>query len=191
MSNPNNPYEILGVTQDASDDEVRQAYKNMLAQYDPQTYEDNPLSHLAEEKREEVKNAYRSIMREREGTHKTGSTFIDIRRMINDNRIYEADELLEGVPFNKRDAEWYFLKGSVQHSRGWLEEAFENFTRAAQMNPQNNEYRAALSQLQWQRQTGNAQNSQNMPTGGQVVQCGACDLCATMCCANMCCNCMR
>ena len=45
-----------------------------------------------------------------------------------------------------RDAEWYFLKGSVLYRRGWLEEAKEHFFRATQMDPENMEYRNAYNQ---------------------------------------------
>ena len=34
-----------------------------------------------------------------------------------------------------RNAEWFFLKGTVLYKRGWLEEAYNHFSRAVQMDP--------------------------------------------------------
>lgn len=184
------PYEILGIGENATEQEVQAAYQRIVNQYSPENHPDNPLAHLAQEKINEAESAYRQIIDERNRPKQDPSAFLDIRRLINNNRISEAEELLEGVPFERRDAEWYFLKGSVQYSRGWLEDAYENFTRASQMNPQNAEYRAALNQLQWQRQTGGATPGQPIGTGGTMVRCGVCDICASMMCANICCNCM-
>ena len=48
------------------------------------------------------------------------SQFSDVRRLIQQNRIAEAEEILDGVPDYNRNAEWYFLKGSVYYRRGWL-----------------------------------------------------------------------
>ena len=40
-----------------------------------------------------------------------------------------------------RDAEWYFLSGSVAYRKGWMDEARRNFELACQMAPANLEYR--------------------------------------------------
>ena len=45
-----NPYEVLGVSPSASNDEVKRAYREMSRKYHPDSYVDNPLSGLAEEK---------------------------------------------------------------------------------------------------------------------------------------------
>ena len=62
-----NPYEVLGVSPSASNDEVKRAYREMSRKYHPDSYVDNPLSGLAEEKFKEIQEAYDQIMKEREG----------------------------------------------------------------------------------------------------------------------------
>lgn len=74
--------------------------------------------------------------------------------MVNTNRIVDAETLLDGVPSPSRDAEWFFLKGSVLYKKGWLEEAYSHFATACRMDPSNMEYRSALNQMNMQRQTG-------------------------------------
>ena len=60
-----NPYEVLGVSPSASNDEVKRAYREMSRKYHPDSYVDNPLSGLAEEKFKEIQEAYDQIMKER------------------------------------------------------------------------------------------------------------------------------
>lgn len=188
------PYKVLGVSPNASDDQIREAYRALARKYHPDNFVDNPLSDLAGEKMQEINDAYDEIMRQRRaaqsGSQAGGqsyggsrsSQFSDIRRLINSGRIAEADELIDGIPAAQRGAEWHFLKGSVCYTRGWLDQAVSYFTRAAELDPANAEYKAALNQLLWQRQTGFAPNSAGSP---QSVMCGSCcDICTAFYCAN-------
>ena len=61
------PYLVLGIKPSASDEEVKQAYREMVKKYHPDSYQDNPLSDLAEEKMKEVNEAYDAIVRMRSG----------------------------------------------------------------------------------------------------------------------------
>ena len=60
-----NPYDVLGVPQSASDDEVKKAYRELSRKYHPDANVDNPLADLAEEKFKEIQEAYDEIMRQR------------------------------------------------------------------------------------------------------------------------------
>ncbi len=190
------PYRVLGVTADASDDQIKTAYRELARKYHPDNYVNNPLGDLAQEKMKEINDAYDTIQRTRQGGPQNGqgyyqqpSSFADVRRLINAGRVAQAEELLDGVPQSRRDGEWHFLKGSICYNRGWLEQALEHFSRACELNPQNPEYRAALNQLLWQRQNGYVRGGgyqQHM--GGN--HCDCCDLCAALYCFNCCCNCL-
>lgn len=61
------PYEVLGVPSNASDDEVKRAYRELSRKYHPDGYVDNPLAGLAEEKFKEVQEAYQQIVNQRTG----------------------------------------------------------------------------------------------------------------------------
>lgn len=63
------PYEVLGVKQTATLEEVKKAYRVMVKKYHPDNYKDNPLEDLAKEKMQEINEAYDSIQ-----SGKTGGT---------------------------------------------------------------------------------------------------------------------
>ena len=200
------PYKVLGISPEATDEQVKAAYRELAKKYHPDNYADNPLSDLAQEKMKAINEAYDTIMNQRAtgrgtasaasgaggyraGTAAGSGQFADIRRLIRANRVEEAEELLNGVPQQSRDAEWNFLKGSVFYSRGWLDEAAEYFTKASNMDPSNQEYKAAINQLMWQRNGGaryNPYGSTTQQSGGPG--CSVCDICGGLMCMDCLCG---
>ncbi len=184
------PYAVLGISPQATDDEVKAAYRELARKYHPDKYNDNPLSDLAQEKMQEINEAYDTIVRMRQnggGQYNGGnanSRYTDIRNMIRANRVLDAEMLLDGVPSASRDAEWHFLKGSVLYKKGWLEDATNHYATACRMDPTNAEYRAAFHQMQMNRQTGGYRTANT--AGG----CSGCDVCSSLLCADCCCECM-
>lgn len=192
----NDPYKVLGIQPDATDDEVKAAYREQARKYHPDNYANNPLSDLAQQKMQEINEAYDTIirMRRQSGRSSAGATgrgtgasrYVDVRNMVNGGRILDAEVLLDGVPTGTRDAEWYFLKGSVLYRKGWLEAAYSHFNTACQMDPGNPEYREALNQMNAQRQTGGYRTTARSTQRG----CTGCDMCSGLICADCCCECM-
>ena len=189
------PYEVLGIKRNASDEEIKNAYRELARKYHPDNYADNPLSDLADEKMKEINDAYDEIMNSRKGKNKKGnsgyynpnSSFSDVRSLIGQGRYEQAQELLDGVPIERRNAEWYFLNGTVLQARGWFDQAYTSFATACRMDPANPEFRTALSRAQNQssRVYNNPYRSYGR-TGGM----DACDCCQSLICADCCCECM-
>ena len=190
------PYEILGVSRNASDDEIKNAYRALARKYHPDSYQDNPLADLAGEKMKEINEAYDAIMNSRKSGSKSGGTdysnpnskFNDVRELIMKNRLDDAQVLLDGVPFDRRDAEWYFLNGSVLYKRGWFNDAYSSFSTAVRMDPNNPEYRQALGNMQ--RQGAGGFNSPYRTGSNMGGFCSTCDICQGLICADCCCECM-
>ena len=196
----NDPYKVLGVPSSATDDEVKQAYRNLARKYHPDNYINNPLADLATEKMKEINEAYDTIQHMRKsGSNNygsgynnyggyngsaTSSQFSDIRRLIASGRTSEAEELLDGTPSGQRDAEWFYLKGVIAYNRGWTDSAYQYFATACNKNPTNQEYRAAFDRLNYQRQ-----NMQGFGRPNAFGGMSCCDMCATIYCANCCCDC--
>ena len=61
-----NPYEVLGVPQNASDEEIKKAYRKLSRKYHPDANINNPNKAQAEEKFKEIQQAYQQIMKEKE-----------------------------------------------------------------------------------------------------------------------------
>lgn len=193
----NDPYSVLGISKNATDEQVKAAYREMARKYHPDNYADNPLSDLASEKMKEINDAYDAIMNERRGGNAggsgsyssagSGSGFPEVRSLINQGRLEQAQEVLDGVPPYSRNAEWYFLNGTVLYRRGWFDQAYTSFATASRMEPQNEEYRHAVNNAQHQ-----SRRQYNNPyrTAGTTGGCSGCDICSSLLCADCCCECM-
>ena len=193
------PYSVLGVSQNASDDEVKKAYRELARKYHPDNYQNNPLADLAEEKMKEINEAYDTITKQRSGGYSGGSdrsyggsyggyqqsyasanpAYARVRNLINAGDLNQAEQVLYEV--GQKDGEWYFLSGSIAYRKGWMDEAMQNYVRAVQMEPNNMEYRQALSVMQ--RGTMGGYRPAGYATGMDAMDC-----CTTMMCLNCLCG---
>jgi molecular chaperone DnaJ len=60
------PYQVLGVSRSASDEDIKKAYRSLSRKYHPDANVNNPNKDLAEEKFKQVQQAYDQIMKERQ-----------------------------------------------------------------------------------------------------------------------------
>ena len=60
-----NPYKVLGVSETATDEEIKKAYRELVKKYHPDKYADNPLADVAAEKMKEINAAYEQITKDR------------------------------------------------------------------------------------------------------------------------------
>ena len=193
------PYEVLGVSRDASDSDIKRAYRELAKKYHPDNYNDSPLADLAEEKMKEVNEAYDYIMNSRKSGAgaggsgytsynsyaNTSSHYANVRVMIQQNRLEEAERILDSET-GEHGAEWYFLRGMCYFRRGWAQQAMQYFQRACQMEPNNMEYRQALENMTRQQGFGyGGYNTGGMNSGSD---CSVCDICAGVMCMDCLCR---
>lgn len=203
------PYRVLGVSPDATDEQVKAAYHELAKKYHPDNYANNPLADLAAEKMKEINEAYDEITKQRErggagssnaggwqpgsgyggayGSSQSGR-FSEARSMVNSGDLRGAQRVLDAVPQNERDAEWFFLRGSVYYKNGWTNEALSHFRQAVQMEPGNPEYREALQRMSWQMNNGAFSGGYGGYNAGPNGGCNGCDLCTGLMCADCLCN---
>ena len=188
----NDPFAVLGVSQNATDEQIREAYR-LQARRLQQQIDSGDNAGFAAQQMQALDAAYDAIILSRSSgsggysaawSSAAQSDYSDIRRTIRAGRLDDAQTILDGIPEGRRNAEWYFLKGSVQQRKGWLEEASGNFAAACRLDPANAEYRAAYDDMQNSR-TGGYRTRRS--DSGRV---SPCDVCTGLLCADCCCECM-
>ena len=192
----NNPYEVLGVPRNASNDEIKKAYRQLCKKYHPDSYVDNPLADLAEEKFKEVQAAYDQIMKEREGggysysatgqTQSSSQETVELqaaRNYINNRRFHEALNVLSNI--GNRTAMWYYYSAIANMGIGNNLVAVDHAKQAAAMEPNNMEYVNFANQMQFR-----GQQYQNMGYGYGRQSYGTGNLCCDLWCLDTMCECM-
>ena len=195
-----NPYEILGVSENATDEQIKEAYKELVKKYHPDKYQNNPLADLAEAKMQEINEAYDTIVKQRGsangssgyggsygsqdyGYSSSGTAdFSQVRRNIDAGNLAAAETILNNT--QDRSAEWYFLSGVVALRKGWYDEAGAKLQTACNMEPSNMEYRRHLASLR--SRPGQYQNTATgkgyMSNEDMCCKALQCYLCADCCC---------
>lgn len=189
----NDPYKVLGVSPDASDDEVKKAYRELARKYHPDNYNGSDLADLAEEKMKEVNEAYEQIKKMRSlgtsgqstsssGGYSYGGGLYEARRLISVGSYADAELILDAVSQSERNAEWYYLKGCILMRRGAYFDAQRHIDTACEMAPDNAEYRQAQASM---RGYSTSFGGGRMRTDST----GTCDICSTLICADCLCEC--
>jgi curved DNA-binding protein CbpA len=206
------PYEVLGVSRNASDSEIKKAYHELVKKYHPDNFADNPLADLASEKMKEVNEAYDTITKNRAGGGRTGSTGTgygashssygtqnygsgygsyagsgtDYSRYAQVRSYIHSGQVdaAESLlnAMTDRDGEWYYLRGEISYRRGWLDEARQYYQTACSMTPGNVEYQRALQTVQGSYTPYRQSSYQRSDLDT------ACDICNTLLCLNCLCG---
>ena len=204
------PYSILGVSPGASDEEVKNAYRNLARRYHPDNYDDNnPLKDLAKDKMQEINAAYDEIQRDRTPSTSSSSSYSNnsynygytqgnsssgiyttIRQKINERKYREAEELLSSVGEFDRTADWHFLNSVCLMQRGKTADAMRELELACTMDPSNLEYQKAKEMF---NTAGSRYGSTYYGEGGRRYRSSsddACDCCLNLMCLDCLCECM-
>ena len=195
------PYSVLGVSRDASDDEIKKAYRKLSRKYHPDANINNPNKAQAEEKFKEVQQAYEQIMKEREygssGNYNSyggfggfgtqgQNTYQDeeaVRRQaaanyINSRHYKEAMNVLSSL--QQRNGQWYYLSAMANMGLGNNVNALNDARSAVNMEPDNMQYRMLLQRLEG---GGTWYQEQQNPFGGMPSD--GSDYCMKLCLANL------
>ena len=158
------PFQILGVSPQASEDEIKAAYRKLAKKYHPDLH---PDSVTAEAKMKEINEAYTEALRIKKGggawyqgggygtqgysgSAYQGRPYADPNmQAVNDYimtaRYSEALALLNSI--YEQNAEWHYLYAIAENGLGNLISAIRHAQLACQMEPGNPQFRQLLEQL--------------------------------------------
>ena len=202
------PYKVLGVSPDASDEEIKRAYRRLAKKYHPDI---NPGDEEAARQMQRVNAAYEQIKNPEKARPQSGGyggyssydPFGGYRQQsygssgdryqqsamqyIRFGRYQEALNTLNST--TDRDARWYYLSALANDGLGNQVTALEHIRRALSMEPDNLEY---LRTLQAIENGGAAYRRQASSYRGFRMRSDPCSsllLCwlANLCCCRPCC----
>ena len=202
------PYKVLGVSPDASDEEIKQAYRRLAKQYHPDR---NPGDAEAAKKMQEINAAYEQIKNPEKAQPNSGyggyggygsyggynSYGGQTAQNQGDNyqqaayqyirygRYQEALNALGSA--TNRDARWYYLSAIANQGVGNQVTALEHIRRAVSMEPDNPLYLQTLRRMQqggeaYQEQAGSYRGFTmgGSPCTGLCI----CNLISMLCCGH-------
>ncbi|MDO4338207.1 MAG: J domain-containing protein [Eubacteriales bacterium] len=197
------PYSVLGISRDATDEEVKKAYRRLSRKYHPDANINNPNKEQAEEKFKEVQQAYDQIMKEREyGSeaygnaggfggfgNQTSGGYQDEEAMrrqaaanyIQSGHYQEALNVLSSL--SQRNGQWYYLSAMANMGLGNNVSALNHIREAVRLEPNNTQYRMLLQRMEG---GGAWYQEQQDPFGGMPM--AGDGFCMKLCLANMVCS---
>lgn len=156
------PYQVLGVSRGASDEEIKKAYRNLSRKYHPDANVNNPNKDQAEERFKQVQQAYDQIMKEKQqGTYYYGNnTYRSASRdespkmqavlnYLRNQSYAEALHLLNDIPLSERNGRWYYYSAVANEGVGNAAMALEHIHRAVALEPSNMEYRQFQQHMEY------------------------------------------
>lgn len=191
------PYQVLGVAPDATDEQIKAAYRSLARQNHPDNFSDPKQIAQASERMKEINEAYGALRRmraagnadanrsENRSSAESASPLAHIRAEVQAGRYNNANRLLEQVPDGSRGAEWNFLMGCVLTQKGWYFDAQKHLEIACYMDPNNTEYREFLNNIRSAASTYGKGYRSDAPGSGTNI----CDTCMSLACLDCMCDC--
>ena len=194
----NEYYELLGVNETATDEEITAQYEKLKEKYKEERWQDGEAGNEAARMLNKIDVAYREILsaRKEQSQNTDGKdVYEEIADLLKAGDMSKAQARLDDC--NERSAEWHYLQAVVFYKKNWTSESKKQLEIAMEMDPDNIKYRNAYGKLNakndYQRQSAyDTQNpyARQAPVDEPQMGGGFCDACAQCCFINLCANCL-
>lgn len=143
----NEYYKILGVNENATDNEIYIAYSTLRSKYRNEMFEDGKKGNDAAKKLTELERAYEEITtyRREHATTDNDGLLKEVDLAIKAGDLKKAQDVLDS--FNERSAEWHYLQSVVFYQKGWINDCKKQLEIARQMAPGTEKYDKAYDRL--------------------------------------------
>lgn len=202
-------FKILGVSENASTEEIESAYKTLKEKYSRERFCEGEVGNEAAKNLTKLETAYQEIMDSKRARNYTAnnessnfSEFEDIELLIKKGNITAAQQKLDDV--NERNAEWHYLQSVVFYKKNWINECKKQLEIALNMEPHNVKYADSYTKLKQKIEYNDKQftangayghgNGEQGGYGEEPRQMGGSDssncltFCATWCCMDLMCS---
>ena len=194
-------YDLLGVTEDATDEEIRARYEELKKKYSEERFLEGEAGNEAARMLNRIDVAYNEIMTarmENRSREHESSSYAKVDALLREGNIAAAQAALDA--FNERPAEWHYLQSVVFYKKNWVNESKKQLEIAIQMDGSNQKYRTAYEKLKEKMEYDRRQAENPRPMQGEYSrpaedydrqQMGGtfCEQCATCCACNILFNC--
>ena len=145
-----NAYEILGLTESATREEVEERYLELREKYQRDRFLPGDEGEEASEKLQQLEVAHRDILiamdeAEQANTFTEDTDYTKIQELITSGKLDDAQKLLDER--TTRDAEWHYIQSILFYKRNWFLESKKQLELACQMEPDNQRYKQSLEKL--------------------------------------------
>ena len=141
-----NAFEILGLKEDADEQQIRQAYHQLAKACHPDQFKDAETQRQAQEKMIQLNLAYEEALRCTAGRQRPVFHTVPaeeakrLAKKLLEQQRYES-ALLQLSHAATRDDEWYYIHGLLLMGMRQYSTAHQSFREAVRLKPDNNEYR--------------------------------------------------
>lgn len=205
------PYLILGIGQNAEENQITQAYRALKDRYSRERFEEGEKGAAAAKMLGEIEDAYAQCLEDcqRRQRAQNAGGYGEIESLIRANKLEDAQTMLDDMEV--RNAQWHYYQAIIYHKRNWNVESKKQLEIALTLDVGNEKYQSALDKLEkvmtgaeksaaangastdanGRPETSRAGYSRPDPDQPTAADGGmaCCNTCATLLCCDTCCEC--
>jgi hypothetical protein len=205
----NEYYELLGLTENATDEEVKARYEELREKYREERWLDGEAGNEAAKMLTKIETAYAEICASRQeykSAENDVNAYEEIAALLKEGKVEDAQRRLDDC--NERGAEWHYLQAVVFYKKNWTNDSKKQLEIALQMDPTNEKYKSSYEKMkaknEYERQSAREETAnpyarerdqqfdEDSQMGGNAcsdcISCCYSYLCVS-CCFDCCCGC--